>query len=196
MTSRRTTKGMTLLEVMVAIALLAVLGAMASKGLAQVIRARDVVYDEQARWRSIAMAWARMGDDVTCAVDGLPADVPQVRWRGHGAAAHWTIWGTAGSVRPVQYALRNGTLVRMLEADLSRPQDTGPGTGRTEVTVQGLETPLLGGVRAMTLSFLDDQGEWHGSWPLEGTPYARPRALRVTLVLDDGRDVTRVYALP
>jgi len=187
---------MTLLEVMVAMALLAVLGAMASKGLAQVIRARDVVYDEQARWRSIAMAWARVGEDVTTGVDGLPVDLPQVRWRGQGGAAHWAIWGAAGSVLPVQYTLRNGTLLRTLGADLSHPLNFGPGTGQEASTTQGLETPLLTGVQAMTLSFLDQQGEWHGRWPLEGVPYSTPRALRIALVLDDGRDVTRIYALP
>lgn len=185
---------MTLLEVMVAMALLAVLGAMASKGLAQVIRARDVVYDEQARWRGIAMTWARVGEDVTTAVDGLPMEVPQTRWQGQGATAHWAVWGAAGSVLPVQYTLRAGSLVRTLGADLSRARDAAPGTGQAEA--QGLETPLLGGVRAMTVSFLDGQGEWHDRWPLEGTPYARPHALRMVLALEDGRDVTRIYALP
>jgi len=187
---------MTLLEVMVAMALLAVLGAMASKGLAQVIRARDVVYDEQARWRGIAMAWARIGEDVTCTVDGLPMDIPQVRWQGNGSSANWAIWGAAGSVLPVQYTLRNGTLMRTLGADLSHPQHAGPGAERITATSQDLETALLGGVRAITLSFLDGQGEWHDRWPLEGKPSLRPHALRIALALDDGRDVTRVYALP
>lgn len=196
MTPRRVIGGMTLLEVMVAMALLAVLGAMASKGLAQVIRARDVVYDEQARWRGIAMAWARVGEDVTTTVDGLPVDARQAQWQGQGAAAHWAIWGAAGSVLPVQYTLRNGTLLRTLGADLSRPLNLGPGAGQKASPTQGLETPLLTGVQAMTLSFLDRQGEWHGRWPLEGVTYSRPRALRVALVLDDGRDVTRIYALP
>jgi general secretion pathway protein J len=196
LTFRRSAKGMTLLEVMVAMALLAVLGAMASKGLSQVLRARDVVYDEQARWRSIAMAWARMGEDVTCAVAGLPSDVTQVRWQGQGTTARWAIWDSAGSVLPVQYTLRNGTVVRTLGADLSRPWAAGPGTGRTQAPPAELDTPLLGGVRAMALSFLDGQGEWHDRWPVEGSSDTRLRALRVALTLDDGRDVTRVYALP
>ncbi|OOG86260.1 hypothetical protein B0E41_06385 [Hydrogenophaga sp. A37] len=187
---------MTLLEVMVAMALLAVLGVMASKGLTQVIRARDVVYDEQARWRSIAMAWARVGEDVTTGADGLPTDVAEVRWQGQGATVQWAIWGAAGSVLPVQYSVRNDTLLRTQGADLSRPRETLPGTDRAAVNAPDLETPLLDGVRAMSLSFLDGQGTWHDRWPQEGVAYARPHALRVALALDDGRDVTRIFALP
>lgn len=187
---------MTLLEVVVAMALLAVLGVMASKGLTQVIRARDVVYDEQARWRSIAMAWARVGEDVITAVDGLPMDVSEVRWQGQRTSAQWAIWGSAGSVLPVQYSLRNGTLLRTQGSDLSRLQEALPGTGRSATNAPGLETPLLGGVRTMDLSFLDGQGTWHDHWPQPGVPHARPRALRVILALDDGRDVTRIFALP
>lgn len=187
---------MTLLEVVIAMALLAVLGVMASKGLTQVLRARDVVYDEQARWRSIAMAWARVGEDVTTAVDGLPMDISEVRWQGQQTAAQWAIWGSAGSVLPVQYSLRNGTLLRTQGSDLSRPREDLPGTGRSATNAPGLETPLLGGVRTMDLSFLDGQGTWRDQWPQPGVPYARPRALRVILALDDGRDVTRIFALP
>ena len=196
MNAPRIARGMTLLEIMVAMALLAVLGVMASKGLTQVIRARDVVYDEQARWRGIAMAWARVGEDVTTTVDGLPTDMAQVRWQGQGTTAHWAVWGSAGGVLPVQYSLRNGTLLRTLGADLARPQEVSPGTGREANTAQTLETPLLDGVRAISLSFLDSQGTWHDRWPQEGLAYARPHALRVALALDDGRDVTRIFALP
>lgn len=196
MTFRRSAKGMTLLEVMVAMALLTVLGAMASKGLTQVLRARDVVYAEQSRWRSIAMAWARIGEDVTCAVNGLPMDVAQIHWQGEGATARWAIWGSAGSVLPVQYSLRSGTVVRTLGADLSRPQVAGSGTGRAQAPPVELDTPLLGGVRSMALSFLDGQGNWHDRWLVDGASDTKLRALRVALTLDDGRDVTRIYALP
>lgn len=196
MTFRSNAKGMTLLEVMVAMVLLTVLGVMASKGLSQVLRARDVVYGEQARWRSIAMAWARVGEDVTCAVDGLPVDVAEVHWQGRGGTARWAIWGSSGSVLPIQYSLRNGTVVRTLGADLSRPQTAKPGTGGAQAPPMELDTPLLSGVRAMALSFLDGRGEWHDHWPVEGSSEAKLRALRVALTLDDGRDITRVYALP
>lgn len=187
---------MTLLEVMVAMVLLTVLGFMASKGLAQVIRARDVVYDEQARWRNIAMAWARIGEDVTTTAGGLPMEVAEVHWKGRPTAAQWAIWGAAGSVLPVQYSLRNGTLVRTLGADLSRRQSPELVSGRTGAMPTDLDSPILSGVQSMAMAYLDDQGEWRDQWPVQGSSNINPRALRVTLTLDDGRDVTRMYALP
>lgn len=197
MKTPRHTQGMTLLEVMVAIALLAVLGAMASKGLAQVIRARDVVFGEQARWRSVAMAWARIGEDVTTTADGMPLVYAELRWQGDASTARWATWGATGSVLPIQYALKNGTLVRTQGADLARPRDALPGTSSADRgATPALEAPLLEGVRSMTLAYLDAQGQWHARWPIEGAPYARPHALRMALVLEDGRDVTRIFALP
>lgn len=209
--------GMTLLEVMVAIALLAVVGAMATKGLAQVIRARDVVFSEQARWRSVAMAWARIGEDTTTTVGGLPAELPSTRWQGSRTSARWAVWGAAGGVLPIQYTLRGTTLLRIQGADLARPQTAEPGAWPARLPEQ--EAPLLEGVRSLALSYLDAQGEWQTQWPPQdnrhgasapanadaaagafgnGTPSdsTRPRAVRFALTLDDGRDVTRIYALP
>ena len=227
MNPRQHYRGMTLLEVMVAIALLAVVGAMATKGLSQVIRARDVVFSEQARWRSVAMAWARIGEDTTTTVGGLPIDLPSTHWQGSRTAARWAVWGGAGGVLPIQYALRGTTLLRIQGADLSRPQTAEPGA-RPAVPPE-LEAPLLEGVRSLALSYLDAQGEWQPQWPPEGSSSAptgagasvnpavrtgmdnsfgnpmdagsasgstRPRAVRFALTLDDGRDVTRIYALP
>lgn len=208
----RRQRGMTLLEVMVAIALLAVVGAMATKGLAQVIRARDVVFSEQARWRSVALAWARIGEDTTTTVGDLPTDLPQTRWQGNRTAARWAVWGAAGSVLPIQYTLRGTTLLRIQGADLARPQKVEPGA--RPATPPELEAPLLEGVRSIALSYLDAQGEWLAQWPPEGSfrnanggaigkgnpdqpsGSTRPRAVRFALTLDDGRDVTRIYALP
>lgn len=214
-------RGMTLLEVMVAIALLAVVGAMATKGLAQVIRARDVVFSEQSRWRSVAMAWARIGEDTTTSVDGLPTEVPQTRWQGNRTAARWAVWGAGGSVLPIQYTLRGTTLLRIQGADLARPRTAEPGQ-RTAAAPE-LEAPLLDGVRSLALAYMDAQGEWVPDWPSEasngnaganasangsgsgpGSPYGdggasgriRPRAVRFALTLEDGREVTRIYALP
>lgn len=188
---------MTLLELMVAIALLAVLGSMASKGLAQVIRARDVVFDEQVHWRSVAMAWARIGEDVTTAADGVPMEEAQVRWQGSSVDARWATWGPTGGVLPVQYSLRNGTLIRTLGTNLAHPQEAASDNTLSQIRPAAeLDTPLLNGVRTLTLSYLDSQGEWQPRWPIEGANDTRPRAMRITLALDDGRDVMRIYALP
>lgn len=216
-------RGMTLLEVMVAIALLAVVGAMATKGLAQVIRARDVVFSEQSRWRSVAMAWARIGEDTTTSVDGLPTEVPQTRWQGSRTAARWAVWGAGGSVLPIQYTLRGTTLLRTQGADLARPRAAEP--GQRPAAPPELEAPLLEGVQSLALAYMDAQGEWVPDWPPEsnraslhapaasrantqgpgpGSPFdhagasdrSRPRAVRFSLTLEDGRNVTRIYALP
>lgn len=218
--------GMTLLEVMVAIALLAVVGAMATKGLAQVIRARDVVFSEQARWRSVAMAWARIGEDTTTTVGGLPTELPSTRWQGSRTSARWAVWGAAGGVLPIQYTLRGTTLLRIQGADLARPHTAEPGARPAKPPE--LEAPLLEGVRSLALSYLDAQGEWQAQWPSEGSSpltganasanfaartgtenpignpmdagnpggNTHPRAVRFALTLEDGREVTRIYALP
>lgn len=175
--------------------LLSIIGVMTSKGLTQVIRARDVVYEEQTRWRNIAMAWARMGEDVTTIANGIPQDMSELGLQGQATSARWAVWGSGGGVLPVQYALRGGRVVRTIGASLTTPKLTTSGVGQLQAPAE-VETPLLSGVKAMALSYLDEQGAWHAQWPIDGTPDTRLRALRVSVTLDDGRDVTRIFALP
>lgn len=195
---------MTLIELMVAVALLAVLAVMAYRGLDAVTRAGDHTRAEGERWRVISLFFDRLGTDV-----GLTARRP-VRagdgsvlpeWLGQAlntasdaampedkvnAQLEFTRKSPAGNdeVR-LGYRLRNNRAELMIWRVLDRaPASTAD------------IHPLLDGVTAMRISHLDSSGAWHETWPSADKAQVLPRAVAVELTLSDGIVINRIFALP
>lgn len=175
---RRAAPGFTLLELLVALAVLAVLAALCFRGLTSVLDAEAHVRDEARRWNEVALLLAQLREDISYAVDG------------HGFALGVTDAGLAltrfaelpgAPPRRVGYRLREGTLEYLVWPS--------PGAG----AAQGAAHPVLGGVADLRFSALREDGSWTPEWPA-GTP-ALPRALAVDLVLARGERITRLYPL-
>lgn len=199
----RAQRGLTLIELIVAVALLAVLAIMAYRGLDSMLRAGERTQAETERWRTIAMFFERFGADVGRATrrpvragDGslLPEWLGQAfNETGDVAAAdkinaqlEFTRKSATGSdeVR-LGYRLSNNRVELLLWHVLDR----APGSS-AEVY------PLLDGVKTMRLSHLDKDGTWHDTWPISDKTQILPRAIAVELALSENMSITRVFALP
>jgi general secretion pathway protein J len=188
--------GLTLIELIVAVALLALITVMAYRGLDSMTRANDRTLAETERWRATTLLLERFAADVSQparrkvrgpAGDLLPA------WWGHALAESA---GTESQLEfsrkspPGQdesrlgYRLRNGSV----ELLVWRVPDHAS-AGSVEVY------PLLENVSALEFRHLDARGVWQDHWPLtDAEPL--PRAVAVELTLAEGPTVTRIFALP
>ncbi len=181
MSPRRAASGLSLIEVMIAMVLMALVGLMAERGLSQMLRARDQVAAEQQRWRDIAFAFGRLSEDVAFAAQGLPGDADATAWSGTGERLRWVRWGQDGRLLRLDYDLKDGRLRRATAAI----------EGGTPDPVVVLE-----GVAGLRLQLLDSAGGRHADWPAEGAKDSRPLAVIVALTLREGTQLQRTFALP
>ena len=192
----RSQSGLTLIELIVAIALLALLTVMAYRGLDSMMRANDRTVAETERWRATALLLERFGADVSqparrpvreASGTQLPAWWGRSLTEPDGADAQFEFSRKSPSGRDdtrLGYRLRGGNV----ELLVWRVLDRAPGS-RAEVY------PILEDVRALRVLHLDARGIWQDRWPLSDAE-PLPRAVSIELTLAEGPSVKRVFALP
>lgn len=189
------TRGFTLVELLVATFILAILGSMAYRGLTAVQGTERHLAGLGSRWQDIARAVERLGRDLRQAGDrpgrdgnGKPSPAFLGRKAGAGQGdelpqlAFTRIGGDGLDSRRVGFRLREGRLELLV---WPLPESSGP-TGSYK---------LLDGVKALQFAYLDEGRNWQESWPLPGAK-ARPRAVRISLALDEGIGIERIFDLP
>ncbi|MDT8384604.1 MAG: type II secretion system minor pseudopilin GspJ [Gammaproteobacteria bacterium] len=203
MISRRPAQnGFTLLELLVALGIFALLAAMSYSGLNSVMLARQVTNQHAERLTQLQMVFLWLGRDVEQAIDrsirdeygDLQAAMLGVETGRYQLELTRTGWrNPAGRARSdlqrVAYGLRDGELVRVYWNVLDRAQDSQP-----------LESVLLDGVDKLELRFLDSANNWQTSWPAGQTGgQAIPgsaRAVEVTLETTAEGRITRLFRVP
>jgi len=193
---QRAQSGLTLIELIVAVALLALLTVMAYRGLDSMTRANDRTVAETERWRAMALLLERFGADVSQparrpvrGADGtaLPAWWGRALTNAEGADAQFEFSRKSPPGRDesrLGYRLRGGNV----ELLVWRVLDRAPASA-AEVY------PLLENVRALRVQHLDAKGVWQDFWPVtDAEPL--PRAVSVELTLAEGPSVKRIFALP
>jgi len=194
--------GFTLLELLVALGIFALLAAMAYSGLNSVMTARQVTTQHAERLSQLQMAFLWLGRDIEQAIDRpirneyaevRPAmlgvetgryqlELTRTGWRNPAGRAR-------SNLQRVAYGLRDGNLLRVYWNVLDRAQDSKP-----------LESVLLEGVDKLELRFLNDKNAWQNSWPssqLGGVASATPpRAVEVTLETKAEGRITRLFRVP
>lgn len=168
-------RGFTLLELLVALALLALLAGIGFRGLAAILDADEHVRAESRRWTEAAAVMTQIGHDLS-----LARERPEL-----GAAGELLIarMGDSGALhsqagpRRVAYRLREGALDYLeWSAGAATP----------------LSTPVMENVAALELRALAADGAW---LPLREAKGA-PRALEVRIVLAGGESISRLFLLP
>jgi len=190
---------LTLIELLVAVALLAIITAMAYRGLQSMTGASQSTLAEGDRWQALGMFFERFANDVSRparrsirAAD--PPAPPLPEWWGRAddgdplaAQLEFTRKSPPGrdEVR-LGYRLRNGRVELLVWPVLDRAP-----TSRPEVHM------LLDGVASLRFRYLDNAGKWQDAWPIPGSGLeGQPRAVAVDLTLDGGIALHRVFALP
>jgi len=184
----RTAQGFTLLEVMVAIIIFALMAAIAYSGLNNVLLARTKTEEHSRDLQQLQSAMNWLARDIEQTIDrgvrseygeplapligndfeGYLIELTRDGWRNPANHAR-------SNLQRVAYAVRDQKLVRAYWRVLDRAEDSKP-----------YEQALLDGVTGIEIRYLTDGDEWQTSWPPEalgtGTPTATlPRAVEVNI---------------
>jgi len=200
-------RGFTLLELLVALAVFAIMATAAYSGLSNVLFTRAAVEQQNRRLAAVQLAIFRLDQDIQQATPRGVRDEygdPQPALRGGALLDDVLILTRAGWDNPlgqsratlqrVAYRLREGRLWRLHWDVLDRGGLVAP-----------RETLLIDQVREFRARFLDRNGEWRIDWPPPANaaaddhppnPNRLPRAVEITLMLEDWGAITRLFPLP
>lgn len=195
-----TSKGFTLLEVLVALSIFALVSAIAFRGLNLIMDTRARVTEEGRKWQDLSRLYVRMKQDLSMTVNRPvrdSRDLPATAVSGDPnpvgednaliSVTRSGLAGQQGSLQGLQrfgYRLR-GDKVEMLswpvldQAPRSRP----------------VADELMGGVASMDAKYLDAGGLWQDRWPMPGHIADLPVAVKVSLVLASGEQIMWQFAL-
>ena len=203
----QTARGFTLLELLVALAVFAIMATAAYSGLRNVLFTRAAVEEQNRRLAAVQLTVFRLEQDIQQAVlRGVRDEYgdPQPALRGGDLLDDALILTRAGWDNPlsqsratlqrVAYRLREGRLWRLHWDVLDRGGLVAP-----------RETLLIDQVQEFRARFLDQEGEWRNDWPPPAdvvaddkppNPNSPPRAVEITLTLEDWGAITRLFPLP
>lgn len=196
----RTQRGFTLLELLVAVAVFAVLAAISYGGLDAVLDTSERTRAKAERLKDLQLTVAWMGRDIGQYIDRTSRDEygdtrPAFEIAGpEGGIFSLTRGGwrnpaeqLRSSLQRVSYGLQDDRLERVSWHQVDR----APGA----VAQRG---ELLDRVQALEVRVLDNAGDWHEAWPpLSGAGLdAIPVAIEITLDLEDMGTITRLFDLP
>ena len=202
--SKRKQQGFTLLELVIAIGIFALMSAMAYGGLNSAMNTRDRADVQAERLAQLQKALLIIGRDIEQAIerpvrDTYADELPPISGGGYGSSI--LELSRSGLANPmglprshlqrVGYAVQEGQLLRRIWPVLDRSLDSVP-----------FEAVMLEDIKAVDLRFMDQDNQWQSQWPQPdlgmpgSTPAAMPRAVEITLDLEDWGRVRRVFEVP
>lgn len=171
----RRAAGFTLLEMLVALAVLAIIGALGTRALGAIAEGDAQVSAQLRRWSDVSLALGQIERDVSLAI-AAPVSSPEaplaVLRLGDGDAGR----GQSG-VRRVGYRVQGATLEYVV----------WPAGGNQPPAAYA----VLDGVARADWQALGETGTWA---PIAATPANRlPRAVRLEVALASGERITRIF---
>jgi len=194
------TQGFTLLELLVAMTIFAIMAAIAYGGLNNVMLAREQTdkHAEQLHQLQLAVNWitrdieqtvdrgvrseygefmpALLGNDF----EGYLIELTRGGWRNPANQAR-------SNLQRVAYAVKDEQLVRAYWRVLDRAEDSKP-----------YENVLLDGVKGVEIRYLASDNEWYTSWPAQlpgaatNTPPVLPKAVEFNIDTKQFGKITRL----
>jgi general secretion pathway protein J len=192
----RDKRGFTLVEVLIALAIVALLSLLGYRAVSALSDSEDKLSAEATRWRTLDLFFARLEADLREAIP-RPArfsDTREPAWLGATDAAGngllaFSRAGPEFALEPssagsrLAYRFQGGAVEVLYWASYDRPRG-----------VEAKAYPLITGVTGFRLAYLAKNGSWLENWPQAGEPDL-PRAIKVDLTLDSGETIERWLAL-
>lgn len=193
--------GFTLVELLVALIILALLAVAGYRGLEAVLQARDRVSVETRKWQHLSFFFSRFSQDVAQAVKRPVRDengrIVYAAWIGttvtvgeNEAELMFTRAGMSdqeGALQAPQrigYRFERGAIIMLRWPELDQAPKVNP-----------VRYTLLEGVREFKLRYLDKNGIWQPQWQDSSDLTSLPVATEVVLTLVSGEIITRLFAL-
>jgi general secretion pathway protein J len=205
MQSRQSNAGLTLIELLVAVAIFGLLAVMAYGSLSRLLDQRERLETEQRFWRELSMVFLRLDDDFAHARERPVRDVSGFAlpaFRGQPTDPRPTAessveftrggeldygGGRRSDLRRIEWRLRDGAIERLTWPVLDRAPTSEP-----------VVAALLGGVEEFELRFLSANSGVQQRWPPQTTGAATdvlPRAVEVTITIDGRGSFTRQFVV-
>ena len=189
-------QGFTLIEVLLALAILAVIALLGYRALSALSESETRLTAEATRWRTLDLFFARLEGDLRDAVprsarlgaSRMPPWVGTTDALGN-AALEFSRAGPEFTLEPgsagqrIAYRFDEGTVEVLYWPGYDRPREAQP-----------TAYALVSEVARFRLSYLASSGNWVDAWPLPSGPDL-PRAVKVELTLASGEAIERWLAL-
>lgn len=202
--------GFTLVELLVALFITAIIFAMGYGAINQALNDRSALQEQQERLTSVQRTMRTLTQDFSQLVARPVRDTDGINWRpaliarpGSELIVEFTRGGwtnPAGiqraSQQRVAYRLEEGTLKRIHWPVLD-----------AAALDQTIERDMLTGVRSFSIRYMDDGRQWREQWPIAFVPgnaqnnlspadRAKPLAVEVTIELEDWGRLVRIIEVP
>jgi general secretion pathway protein J len=189
-------RGFTLLEVLLAVAIVALIAVLGYRALSALSDSETRLSAEATRWRTLDLFFARLEGDLRQAMprSARASNAREPAWLAASdpignsvlefsrAGPEFALEAHSAGQR-LAYRVRNGAVEVLYWASYDRPRGVEP----TPYT-------LLEGVTRFQLAYLTQSGGWADTWPQAGESEL-PRAVKVDVTLASGEVIERWLAL-
>ncbi len=190
-------QGFTLLEILVALFVFTIIAMIMVSTLHTVLTTQSVTEKNTTRFNQIQMALIIISRDFEQTLDrpitnsSGTTEPAVIGERSAITLTHAGMTNPAGeqarsTLQRVHYFYRDHTLIRASWSELDTTQDTPT-----------YERKLLDNITELSFEYLDQQRNFHGSWPITKSNNDNlPKAVRITIKLKNMGKITQLYLIP
>ncbi len=196
--------GFTLLELLVAMAIFALLSVMAYAGLSTVLNANQILETNMQRLTEVQRSMTLLSRDIRQTIDrGIRDTYGDIKQPLVGATALDSLGSPAIELTRTGYANPLGARRSFLQRVAYRVEEETLYRDSWQVLDQAQDSEadalaICEEVKALTLRYLDQDDAWHDQWPPADPDFkgaVLPKAVEVTLELTDWGEIVRLLPM-